>query len=118
MAEFHTYGFDPLNNEHLKFTLVEAGERILPALPERISKAAHKELNKIGVNVLTKTAITSAEQGVLNTKDGQQIRADLMVWAAGVKVADFMKDIGGLETNRINQLRSEEHTSELQLRGH
>src|SRR5690625_7970749 len=27
-----------------------------------------------------------------------------MVWAAGVKVADFMKDIGGLETNRINQL--------------
>lgn len=104
MAEFHNYGFDALNNEHLKVTLVEAGERILPALPERISKAAHKELNKIGVNVLTNTAITSAEQGVLNTKDGQQIRADLMVWAAGVKVADFMKDIGGLETNRINQL--------------
>src|SRR5690625_5324889 len=93
MAEFHNYGFDALNNEHLKVTLVEAGERILPALPERISKAAHKELNKIGVNVLTKTAITSAEQGVLNTKDGQQIRADLMV-------------------------RSEEHTSELQSRGH
>ena len=27
-----------------------------------------------------------------------------MVWAAGVQAADFLKDIGGLETNRLNQL--------------
>ena len=27
-----------------------------------------------------------------------------MVWAAGIKAPDFIKDIGGLETNRINQL--------------
>ncbi len=27
-----------------------------------------------------------------------------MVWAAGIKAPDFMKDIAGLETNRINQL--------------
>ena len=27
-----------------------------------------------------------------------------MVWAAGIKAPDFLKDIGGLETNRINQL--------------
>src|SRR5690625_6383047 len=56
MAELHNYRFDALNNEHLKVTLVEAGEHILPALPERISKAAHKELNKIRVNEVTKTA--------------------------------------------------------------
>src|SRR5690625_7662640 len=84
MADIHNYGLHAQNNDNLKVTLVEAGEHILPALHERISNAAHKELNKIGVNVLTKTAITSAEQGVLNTKDGQQIRAELMVWAAGV----------------------------------
>ena len=40
----------------------------------------------------------------LNTKDGEHIDADLMVWAAGIKAPDFMKDIAGLETNRINQL--------------
>ncbi len=27
-----------------------------------------------------------------------------MVWAAGIKAPDFLKDFGGLETNRINQL--------------
>jgi NADH dehydrogenase len=26
------------------------------------------------------------------------------VWATGIKAADFLKDLGGLETNRINQL--------------
>jgi NADH dehydrogenase len=32
------------------------------------------------------------------------IPAELVVWSAGVKAPDFLRDIGGLETNRINQL--------------
>lgn len=93
-----------MDTDALNVTLVEAGERILPALPVRISSAAHQELNKMGVRVLTKTMVTSADADGLNTKDGEKINADLMVWAAGIKAPDFMKDIAGLETNRINQL--------------
>lgn len=73
-------------------------------MPPRISSAAHNELTKLGVRVLTQTMVTSADEGGLHTKDGEYIEADLMVWAAGIKAPDFMKDIGGLETNRINQL--------------
>ncbi|MEQ4509691.1 NAD(P)/FAD-dependent oxidoreductase [Dickeya zeae] len=104
VKQLHSYGFDSLSNQALNVTLVEAGERILPALPPRISAAAHHELTQLGVRVLTKTMVTSAEQGGLNTKDGEFIDADLMVWAAGIKAADAMKEIAGLETNRINQL--------------
>ncbi|MEH0835469.1 NAD(P)/FAD-dependent oxidoreductase [Pectobacterium cacticida] len=104
VKQLHSYGFDGLDNKTLNVTLVEAGERILPALPPRISAAAHQELNNIGVRVLTKTMVTSAEQGGLHTKDGEFIDADLMVWAAGIKAPDAMKEIAGLETNRINQL--------------
>ena len=104
VKQLHSYGFEGLSSEALNVTLVEAGERILPALPPRISGAAHSELTKLGVRVLTKTMVTSADQNGLNTKDGEFIPADLMVWAAGIKAPDFMKDIGGLETNRINQL--------------
>ncbi|QHP80100.1 NAD(P)/FAD-dependent oxidoreductase [Pectobacterium odoriferum] len=104
VKQLHSYGFDGLDNQTLNVTLVEAGERILPALPPRISAAAHQELNNIGVRVLTKTMVTSAERGGLNTKDGEFIEADLMVWAAGIKAPDAMKEIAGLETNRINQL--------------
>ncbi|RLM27074.1 NADH dehydrogenase [Brenneria alni] len=104
VKQLHSYGFDGLDKDTLNVTLVEAGERILPALPPRISAAAHQELTNIGVRVLTKTMVTSAEPGGLNTKDGEFIDADLMVWAAGIKAPDAMKDIAGLETNRINQL--------------
>jgi len=104
VKQLHSYGFEGLDSEALNVTLVEAGERILPALPPRISAAAHQELTKLGVRVLTQTMVTSADKNGLNTKSGEFIDADLMVWAAGIKAPDFMKEIGGLETNRINQL--------------
>ncbi|MFS7195638.1 NAD(P)/FAD-dependent oxidoreductase [Rahnella inusitata] len=104
VKQLHSYGFEGLDSEALNVTLVEAGERILPALPPRISAAAHQELTKLGVRVLTQTMVTSADKNGLNTKSGEFIDADLMVWAAGIKAPDFMKEIAGLETNRINQL--------------
>ena len=94
VKQLHSYGYKGLTNEALNVTLVEAGERILPALPPRISSAAHNELTKLGVRVLTQTMVTSADEGGLHTKDGEYIEADLMVWAAGIKAPDFMKDIG------------------------
>lgn len=104
VKQLHSYGYKGLDSDALNVTLVEAGERILPALPPRISAAAHHELTKLGVRVLTQTLVTSADRQGLHTKTGEFIEADLMVWAAGIKAPDFMKGIGGLETNRINQL--------------
>jgi len=104
VKELRTYGFDDLDSDKLNVSLVEAGERILPALPGRISSAAHMELTKLGVNVRTSTMVTQADQHGLTTKSGEKIPASIMVWAAGIKAPDFMRNIAGLETNRINQL--------------
>lgn len=104
VKELRTYGFGDLDSSKLNVNLIEAGERILPALPPRISSAAHQEFVKLGVNVRTATMVTKAEKDGLTTKDGEKIPAQIMVWAAGIKAPDFIKDIAGLETNRINQL--------------
>ncbi|GAL05127.1 NAD(P)/FAD-dependent oxidoreductase [Photobacterium aphoticum] len=104
VKELRNYGFGDLDSSRLNVNLVEAGERILPALPHRISSAAHTELTKLGVKVRTATMVTKADHTGLTTKDGEHIPAQIMVWAAGIKGPDFMKDIAGLETNRINQL--------------
>ncbi|WP_394151685.1 NAD(P)/FAD-dependent oxidoreductase [Vibrio maritimus] len=104
VKELRTYGFGDLDSSKLNVNLIEAGERILPALPPRISGAAHSELTKLGVTVRTATMVTQADESGLTTKDGEHIPAQIMVWAAGIKAPDFMKDIAGLETNRINQL--------------
>ncbi|MGF1764753.1 NAD(P)/FAD-dependent oxidoreductase [Aliivibrio kagoshimensis] len=104
VKELRTYGFGDLDSSKLNVSLVEAGERILPALPARISSAAHHELVKLGVNVLTSTRVSRADDLGLTTSDGELIPAKIMVWAAGIKAPDFMKNLAGLESNRINQV--------------
>lgn len=104
VKEIHNYGFSAVSNEQIKVTLIEAGPRILGPLPERIASAAHRELETLGVTVRVNTNVAKATANSVETKDGEIIPADLIVWAAGIKIPDFMREIGGLETNRINQL--------------
>ena len=85
----------------LDVTLVEAGERILGGLPERISEQASVALRRKQVRVLTATRVLELRPGALLTSAGE-IRADMMVWAAGIKAADANAALG-LEVNRINQ---------------
>jgi NADH dehydrogenase len=99
-----SYDMSQFNIDKLKVSLVEAGPQILPALPRRISNAAKRELENLGVNVLTNTMITEITKDGFITKNGDVIEAKLKVWAAGVKAPDFLANIGGLETNRVNQL--------------
>ena len=104
LQQVSSYGFDEIKPSDLKVTLVEAGDKILPALPDRISSSVSNELSKLGVDIRTKTMVTAATKEGLLTKEGELITSDLMVWAAGIKAPDFLKDIAGLETNRSNQL--------------
>ena len=103
-SELAAYGLDQLKRDQLKVTIIEAGERILPALPPRISGAAHRELTKLGVDVKTQTFISEVTDKGFVTKDGELIEAELRVWAAGVKAPEWMSSLDGLETNRVNQL--------------
>jgi len=98
------YGLEVFDESRLKVTLIEAGPRILPALPEKLAQAAHEELEALGVRVLTGTAIVEVTADAMRTKAGETIPADLKVWAAGVRAPDLLHDIGGLETTRGNQL--------------
>lgn len=102
-AELNLYGFADLRSDRLNISLVEAGPRILPALPERMANAALKELQKLGVDVRVNTRVTAADCHGLQLGE-QHLDAELMVWAAGIKAPDFMRDLAGLETNRLNQL--------------
>lgn len=103
--ELVAYGFDRIDPERdVKLTIIEAAPRILPVLPERLSRATEELLGKLNVEVLTGERVTEVNANGVVTAGGRTIAAELAVWAAGVKAPDFLKDIGGLETNRSNQL--------------
>lgn len=99
-----SYGYNHLSSNRLKVRLIEAGPRLLPALPERIAESTKHELEKLGVEIMLNTAVSQVSNDGLHTKDGRFISSRMSVWAAGIKAPDFLANIGGLETNRINQL--------------
>jgi NADH dehydrogenase len=103
--EVVAYGLDRVDaDKDVKVTVVEAAARVLPALPERLSLATEKLLRELGVDVLTNAKVAGVDRDLVRLADGRTLPAELIVWAAGVKAPDFLKDIAGLETNRINQL--------------
>ena len=98
------YGLPAMTKQRLKLTLIEAGPRILPALPERIAASAKQELVKLGVNVRENTKVTSATELGFAANEDEHINADMMVWAAGVKAPEFITKMGLFETNRMGQI--------------
>jgi NADH dehydrogenase len=103
--ELVAYGLEKIDpGRDIRITLIEAGPRVLPALPERLSKSTAELLASLAVQVLTGARVTAVEADGVRLADGRKIPAELTVWAAGIKAADFLQDIAGLETNRLNQL--------------
>jgi len=99
------FGMDHIDPARdVRIVLIEAADRILPALPERISKATRALLEGLGVEVRpgARVAEVRADGVVLTT--GEVIPSELVVWSAGVKAPEVLHVFGGLETNAINQL--------------
>ena len=102
--ELSAYGLKGIQPQNMNITLIEAGPRVLPALPERISVPVHRTLEELGVTVLTGAPVKEVSAEGMTLADGRVIPAALKVWAAGIKAPEFLAGLDGLESNRINQL--------------
>jgi len=98
------YGLEGFDESRLQVTMLEAGPRILPALPKKLAAAAHEELESLGVTILIDTRVVEVNRVEVRTGAGALIASDITVWAAGIRGADYLDGIGGLETTRSNRL--------------
>ncbi len=102
MVAYGLNRIDPMKDIGLH--LIEAADRILPALPPRLSKAAERQLSGMGVQIHAGAPVAEVLPDAVRLRDGRVLPAELVVWAAGVKAPAFLAELDGLETNRINQL--------------
>jgi len=78
--------YPELDFRQMQIYLIEGHHRLLAAMSEKSGKRARKYLeNKFEVNVITKTKVSSYENGLAILSDGTQIRTNCVIWAAGVK---------------------------------
>jgi NADH:ubiquinone reductase (H+-translocating) len=69
----------------VRVSIIEAGPRLVPSFSESLSNKTQKDLEKLGVKVLTNTSVKEVLPDSILTLDGNTILADTTVWAAGVK---------------------------------
>lgn len=104
IKKLEIYKFYKIKEEKILITLIESENRILPKLPIKISKIINKNLEKLGIKIKTNTKIKKIENKTIETESKEKIKFDIIIWTTGVKVSNFMKNIGGLITNQNNQL--------------
>ncbi len=98
------YGIHTLQpGKDIRILLLEGGQRILSALPEKMSAAAQQLLIDRGVAVKTSVRVAAVERDALVDSEGNRYPAQLCVWAAGIKAPDFLAGLG-LGANRVGQI--------------
>ena len=103
--ELVAFGLDRIDPDRdITLHVIEAADRILPALPSRIATAATELLTGLGVKVYTSARVAAVAPNGVKLTDGRIVNAELVVWAAGVKAPAFLQNLDGLKTNASNQL--------------
>jgi NADH dehydrogenase len=93
--------------------LLEAGKRILPSFSKSTAKRALKDLEALGVQVWTESAVTNIDKDGVHI-DKERISATTVLWAAGVAPAAIGKTLEG-EHDRLGRVIVE---ADLSLKNH
>ncbi|TCN21248.1 NAD(P)/FAD-dependent oxidoreductase [Sinorhizobium americanum] len=83
--------FRRIDSSSARVVLVEAGERILPAMPPCLSRKAQRQLERLGVEVLLGNAVAGCDDSGVRLADGTEIGSACILWAAGVMASRAAK---------------------------
>jgi NADH dehydrogenase len=106
--------FPRLDLTQAQITLIEAADRLLPTLPERLGVYAARRLRDMGVDVRLQSPVQSITPDAVLLRDGSTVLACTTVWAAGVR-GDPQAEGSGLPTATRGRLAVE---PTLQVPGH
>jgi NADH dehydrogenase len=124
IAELATFvlarDFRMINADATRVILIEAGERILPALAPDLSEHAKQSLHGMGVEVRTGFSVTGIDDSGVNLVPSaeraapgaheERIEASTVLWAAGVRASSLCRRIG-LEVDRQGRAKVEQDCS-------
>jgi len=98
--EFHDV--DPAK---ARVVLVEGADRVLPPYVPSLSASAQRQLEDLGVEVLTNSLVSEIDELGVTLASGQQIESATVLWAAGVAASPVGAMLG--EVDRAGRVRVE-----------
>ena len=87
-----------------KITILDASDRVLSAMDERLARIATTQLAKQRIVVVLKTLVSEVGEGIVRTKDGKQFRGGTIVWAGGVRTHPLVAGLAGVTLAKDKRL--------------
>jgi NADH dehydrogenase len=85
--------FRRINPSSARVILVEGKDRVLPVYPSELSEKARKQLEHLGVEVITNAVVTSLSDTEVRIGD-RTIPTRTVLWAAGVEASPLARSLG------------------------
>jgi NADH:ubiquinone reductase (H+-translocating) len=96
--------FRRINPAQARVILLEGEDRLLSHLLPDLSACAQRQLEKLGVQVRTKTKVRNISEGCVDLDNGETIQAANIIWAAGVAASPLAKKLG-VELDRSGRVK-------------
>jgi NADH dehydrogenase len=106
--------FRNIAHERVRVVLLEGGPKVLATYPDALSEHARLDLTNLGVEVRTGALVTKVERGLVQVGDGESIRSNTVIWAAGNAASPLGKSLGA-PTDRVGRVPVE---PDLSVTGH
>jgi NADH dehydrogenase len=82
--------YPELDHKEVRFVLVEATNRVLPEVGPDMGAYAVRQLDSRGIDIRLGTRLESCVGGLVKLSDGDEFRAETLVWTAGVKPSPML----------------------------
>jgi NADH:quinone reductase (non-electrogenic) len=105
--------FRRIEAHQARVILIEAGPRLLPAFPERLSAVATRALERLGVEVRLGVPVTACDADGVMVGD-ERVQAGVVLWAAGVAASPAASWLSA-ESDRAGRVKV---GADLSLPGH
>ncbi len=92
----HSMGdeFDAIDPTRARVILVEGASHVLPVYPETLSDSARRQLETLGVEVITDAIVLDIDRDGVTLDNGRRIEAGRVLWAAGVEASPLGAMLG------------------------
>ncbi|MGB0768084.1 MAG: NAD(P)/FAD-dependent oxidoreductase [Phycisphaeraceae bacterium] len=86
--------FRRINPAEARIVLVDGGDRLLEAFPEKLSASAKRQLEGIGVEVLLNTRVQDIDAEGVTLNNGERIGTHNVLWGGGIQAPALTKTLG------------------------
>ena len=89
----------------VRINVIEASERLVPGLPERLSRAVKRELERLDIKVFLDSRVSRVTGESIILDDDRSIAAHLKIWAAGIAAPQAIRALRQFQHDRIGRIK-------------